>query len=270
MAAPGAAPWPPPDAAAAIDDYLCWLDQLLRTAAEMLFADSGDAAELEQPLLHWATAFAVLARETLAGVVLLLRADRRRAAHMLARPLVDYDFRLRYYYVRSIKLLRCRQKQPNVPIQHLLDQSEAAKDWAGKDISAAWALRGTDRSFWPADAREALDAVMNRLDERTQRNFANLTRWLAEHEARERGVLANVARDLESDYRNLTANWAFQSAFLHGDQAIVSDVVLVSDDATRLFHESPAANPRSEQDVNDPAASADDLFGVGAVRSEPR
>jgi hypothetical protein len=144
---------------------------------------------------------------------------------MVARSLADYDVRLRYYIVQSIKPRRGFKRCPKVPIERFKEQIHAVQDWENADCEL---IRRTlnlyDPEDWTAEERASVEKVMNSGETLLGRSFSTMIEYLRENEAKILGVFPRL-RDVDREYRNIKPNWNMQSAFLHGSQAIVTDVL---------------------------------------------
>jgi hypothetical protein len=178
----------------------------------------------------WAIVLGVLALDVFQSIVLLLDNEKRRGASMLARALVDYDVRLRYYIVQALPAIEGFRKNSTIDVKHILDQMHAVEDWNNADASLLLGVvNGYDDEFISEKAKKGLEDLISRNENRLGRDFSSMHRFLLENEKRIRGVMPHAAGSLLLEYRNMKPNWHMQSAFLHGDQAILTDVTHYDD-----------------------------------------
>jgi hypothetical protein len=202
-------------------DFIC---DTFWQSIDLLREDTG-YDELEAYLYDWGVVLGVLAVDVFQSVVVLLKANRVRGAHMLSRAITDYDVRLRYYIVQSTKIRRCHRERPNVPIEHLKKQMHAVRDWNNADFRLASVLSLYTPSVWPANIREELEKKIASNEMLEGADFTAMWRFLNEHEADYLGILRMLRDDLAFKHANVKPEWRMQSAFLHGDQTIISDVL---------------------------------------------
>lgn len=205
-----------------ISDYMWRNIDLLRSDTEF--------DELEAYLYDWAIVLGVLATDVFESVVVLLRAGKIRGANMLSRALVDYDVRLRYYVVQSIRLRRRHKSGPPVPLQFLRKQMHAARDWENADFKLANVLNLYTPSVWPEEIRFALEERLSTGETEQNAAFSQMLEFLQENESTLRGLIPTWREHTEERYSKMLAGWRMQSAFLHGDQVIISDVLDFKDD----------------------------------------
>jgi len=181
--------------------------------------------ELEEYLYDWAVVLGVLAADVFESVVVLLRAGKIRGANMLSRALVDYDVRLRYYVVQSIGLRHRHKAGPTVPLPLLKKQMHAARDWENADFKLASILNLYDPNMWPKEIRDALEEKLRTGETAQNAAFSQMLEFLQQNEANIRGLIPTWREHAEERYDKMLAGWRMQSAFLHGDQVIISDVL---------------------------------------------
>ena len=202
-----------------------------------------DHDELEGYLYNWGIVLGVLAADIFESVTVLLRAGKIRGANMLSRALVDYDIRLRYYVVQSWKVRRKHKTDPSIPLHFLLEQMDAARDWDNAGFKLGSVLNLYDPQVWPPEMREALERAMAANESEKGDTFKHMLMFLQDQESAIRGVIPIWQGWLDARYGNMLAGWRMQSAFLHGDQVVVSDVLEFDDTAKttgRLFRYSSA------------------------------
>jgi hypothetical protein len=187
-------------------------------------------SEPEQYLRDWAIVLGVLARDVFDSTVILLNAGQLRGANMLSRALVDYDIRLRYYVVQYMNV---RDKYKNKAHVMLKDKMETARDWDNWNYKLGKVLNLYDPSVWPEEVRESLTKLMKSEEKERGSAFADMVAFLLKHEVRVRQVISYYAAPMHDRYSSMRANWRMQSAFLHGDQVIISDVIEFDGDGKR-------------------------------------
>lgn len=169
----------------------------------------------------------VLARDVLDSTAVLLNSGQLRGANMLSRALADYDIRLRYYVVQYAKLRAKYRKRPHVSLKKKM---EAALDWDNWNYKLGSVLNLYDPSVWPEEIRESLTKLMQSEQKERGSHFADMVAFLLKHEVKVRKIIAYFAGPTNDRYANMRANWRMQSAFLHGDQVIISDVIEFDND----------------------------------------
>lgn len=184
--------------------------------------DGTPRKDVEEYLWDWAIVLAVLARDVFDSTVILLNAGQLRGANMLSRALVDYDIRLRYYVVQYLKVREKYKKKPHVSLK---DKMEAARDWDNWNYKLGKVLNLYDPSVWPEEIRESLTDLMKSEEKERGSHFADMVAFLLKHEVKVRQIIPYYAGPTKYRYASMRANWRMQSAFLHGDQVIVSDVI---------------------------------------------
>lgn len=181
-------------------------------------------------LRDWAIVLCVLARDVLDSSAILLKAGQLRGAHMISRALVDYDIRLRYYVVQYLYFKRQESYNPGLDV---ITRMQAAIDWDNWSYALAENLNHYDRSAWPKSMAESLDKKIQSDETLQGLSFADMLEFLAKNEIRVRGLIWQFKEDAIIRYRSMKANWGSQSTFLHGGQAIVSDVIEFDSDGKK-------------------------------------
>ncbi len=194
-----------------------------------LLSDDHEHDVLEEYLYDWGIVLGVLAVEVFESVVGLLRMGKMRAANMLSRALVDYDVRLRYYVVQSWKLRKKQRSDPGFAVDVLKQQMHAARDWDNAPFKLGSVLDLYDPNIWPTETRKALDNLLAANEPEKGDPFKQMLDFLAKNEIKIRGVIGPYQGIIEARYGNTLAGWRMQSAFLHGDQIVVSDVLQFDD-----------------------------------------
>jgi len=221
-------------------------DEMYGHAAE--FADDfrvnfailqSDAAETDDEFLgcleNWCVVLGVLAVDTFESVVELLHANKLRAAAMLTRALIDYSVRLRYYILQAEKYRAVLKRRPTIPHEHIGRKIEAWRDWNNADAKMKGILEHYPRYAIPAEVAAQLQQEQQVREIRHQQDFWKMLKYAA----------PSLAVSLTAeDYLGLTrAVWLTSSAYLHGDQAVITDVVRYPDPTIHLL--SPAVLPRT-------------------------
>ena len=179
-------------------------------------------------LRDWSIVLGVLSRDVLDSTCMLLKARQLRGANMVSRPLADYAIVLRYYVVQAMEVA---QKSPGAPVD--MKQIHAAADWNTADLRMGRLLSMYDPSTWPSEVRKKLEATLASKDKAAERRFAQMVEYLAQNEVRVRRLIGKYIWDAEYRYSNILANWRMQSAFLHGDQIIITDVIEFDNESKR-------------------------------------
>jgi hypothetical protein len=206
---------------------LCLEASELLTKNIQKFRDGTPKNELERYLWDWAVVLGVLARDVMDSTATLLNAGQRRGANMLSRALADYDIRLRYYIVQYARLRAKYNKRPHVSLKKKM---EAALDWDNWNYKLGSVLNLYDPSVWPEEIRESLTKLMESEEKERGSHFSDMVAFLLKHEVKVRKIIAYFAGPTNDRYASMRANWRMQSAFLHGDQVIVSDVIEFDND----------------------------------------
>ncbi len=206
----------------------------LRFAAKTLAAELSDD-ELDACLMRWGIVLAVLGADVLDGVVTLLEGDNQRSASMLSRPLADYNVRLRYYYIQALPLRRKLVARPERR-EAITSKIHAIRDWRNSQTKFLLNSNLYDPSTWTDRARVAIEDVLVSGASATDSRFSEMCRFLIDNEARERGVPTFLRDRVEWETRHYLPAWVMQSCFLHGDQAIITDVIEHDDDGIPTHH----------------------------------
>jgi hypothetical protein len=185
-------------------------------------------SKVNEYLRDWAIVLSVLSRDIVDSTCILLNAGQLRAANMISRPLADYEILLRYYVVQAMEV---EQKSPGDETN--IDEVHAATDWNSADFRMGKLLSIYDPSTWRPEFREKLEAIMTSNEKSPERKFAQMVAYLAEKEVGVRKLIDRYIWDAEYRYSNIRANWRMQSAFLHGDQIIITDVIEFDDEGKR-------------------------------------
>ncbi len=141
---------------------------------------------------------------------------------MLSRGLADYDIRLRYYVVQKKAMVKKYERRPHVDLKKKV---EAVRDWDNWNYKLGSVLNLYDPSVWPGEYRKKLEKLIASDEKERNAAFTDMVAFLRKHEIKVRGINTFYARVTRDRYASMRANWRMQSAFLHGDQAIISDVI---------------------------------------------
>lgn len=220
------------------------LSECLRVNIEMLREDTGQD-QIEAYLWDWAIVLGVLSRDVFESVVTLLDADKVRGANMISRALIDYDIRLRYYVVQC-KKKRCRKKpRKKFTLKNLKGQIRAIQDWENANYKLISVLDLYDPNLWPPEIRKEIDRILSSNEKARSNRFSSMLAFLIRKEVEVRGVLPFLADKLVYRYSNMLPMWRMDSAFLHGDQVVVSDVLEFDENGkkTGLVFERSQAPP---------------------------
>jgi hypothetical protein len=69
-----------------------------------------------------------------------------------------------------------------------------------------------------------MEQVLDSNEEERNNSFSSMLKWLINDEVSVRGILRLLSDEVVYRYSNMLPTWRMQSAFLHGDQVVVSDV----------------------------------------------
>ena len=191
---------------------------------DLLRTESG-SNPLEQYLYDWALVLCVLAADTFESVVVLVKNKHLRGAHMLSRALIDYDIRLRYYVVQSKKTRRAYKNNPSLPLDKLKEEMHAARDWENSDFKLASTLTLYDADLWTPEMRKQLDNMLATDQTEQSSRFLEMLDYLQRNESKIRRIIPMFQNWLNYRYSNIKPTWKNQSALLHGDQMVVTDVI---------------------------------------------
>jgi hypothetical protein len=191
-----------------------------------LLAERTNKDEVERHLTAWAIVLGVLALETFEAILALIRADKLRAAFMLGRALTEYHVRLRYYILQAEPIAK-RQKQKPMSEERLHRKIHAIRDYRNADAKVANVLH------------------KHRLDYVSDAQRVEILRQVAKnetlHEQHFREMCEAVAKEDADVWTIGYGQFKMQSAFLHGDQAAISDVMGNEDGTPMVVHlQSPA------------------------------
>jgi hypothetical protein len=184
--------------------------------------------EVQEYLRDWSIVLGVLSRDVLDSTSMLLNAGRLRGANMVSRPFADYAIVLRYYVVQAMEVA---QESPGAPVDG--KQIHAVADWNNADLRMGRLLSIYDPSTWPPEVRAKLEETLASRERAPERKFSQMVEYLAQNEVRVRHLIDRYIWDAEYRYNNIRANWRMQSAFLHGDQIIITDVIEFNDQGKR-------------------------------------
>lgn len=208
-----------------------------------LLRDDTGYDQLTAYLYDWSLILAVLGLDVFESIIVLLRQRRYRAAEILIRSLLDYGVRLRYYVVQSIKPRRAFKNKLTIKLDRIKNEVEAVKDWDEADFTVAKKVSKYDPTAWPDELRKELEKYAVEKTEPTQRSMPAMAVWLEKHECEIRGVLPQLADSVKLGYRNGIAEWLNLSTYVHGDQAVVTDVLEYKDgEKTGTLWRTPAAD----------------------------
>ncbi len=108
--------------------------------------------------MRWGIVLCVLSADVTDGVCDLLIVDNRRAANMLSRALVDYDARLRYYYVQAIPRVAALISKPDKE-QYIIAEIAAVRDWNNANAKFVNnVINKYDPTTWPDDLRDKIES----------------------------------------------------------------------------------------------------------------
>jgi hypothetical protein len=120
----------------------------------------------------------------------------------------------------------------------------AARDWENANYKLISVLNLYDPTLWPPEIRAEMDRVLASNEGERTNSFSAMLDWLIREEVSVRGIIRLFGNGLVYRYTNMLPAWRMQSAFLHGDQVIVSDVFEFDKDGKKtevIFERSPAA-----------------------------
>ena len=163
---------------------------------------------------------------------------------MLSRALEDYDVRLRYYVVQSMKVLNKYKSKGILPPKNVKKSMRAARDWENADYKLISVLNLYDPKLWSPEILAQMNKVLASNEGERNSSFSAMLDWLIREEVSVRGILRLFDDGAVYRYSNMLPAWRMQSAFLHGDQVIVSDVFEFDKDGKktgRIFERSQAA-----------------------------
>ena len=191
-----------------------------------LLADRTNKDDVERHLAAWAIVLGVLALETFEAILILIRADKLRAAFMLGRALTEYHVRLRYYILQAAPIVE-RQRLKPMSEERFRRKIHAIRDYENADAKVADVLHKY-RFDYVSDA-ERVEILRQVAKNET----------LREQQFRE---MCEVVAEEDADVWNVGfGQFKMQSAFLHGDQAAISDVMGNQDGSPMVVHlKSPA------------------------------
>jgi hypothetical protein len=204
------------------------LTPALRELGDALVADAWRNVELlleddiaddtQRALVRWSAYLGVLALDVFDAIVVLLREQKLRAAYMLARSLIDYHVRLRYYIVQS------RAAGGG--------EIHALRDWTASERGLAGEIDPYEPDEWADDAQERIVTVLGAEETPRKRAFLEMCEYLEKQE------------DKENEYRWARAAWLMEGALVRGDRALAGDVVGDGIDVS-VHRSSPTATARS-------------------------
>jgi hypothetical protein len=194
-----------------------------------LLAERKNKDDIERHLAAWAIVLGVFALETFEAILLLLRAGKLRAAFMLCRALTEYHVRLRYYIIQAKPIAESNSREA-IPYKHLLLQVHAIRDYKNADAKIAKVLH----EYRLAYVSEAERIEILRQIEKNE----------TLHEQHFREMCEVVASEDAAVWEIGYAQFKLQSAFMHGDQMAITDVMGVEDRTPPVAHlRSPAISP---------------------------
>lgn len=174
--------------------------------------DRNPEDQFDNILSCWAIALGTLAYDVYKSIILLLRNGQDRTAWMLARSSVEYHVRLRYYIKQAADPWeRWKSSNRKSPLNGLR-QTKAYQDWdnAFDKSHAILRNRPLDLSRFPDDVRsqfiQLLEGEKTTLSQNTKH-------------------MMDAVFDNETVRLDLYAAHLFRSAYLHGDQIIIIDVI---------------------------------------------
>jgi hypothetical protein len=193
-------------------------------------------AEFTQALLYWCIVLGVLALDSFKSLIVLLKANRLRAAVMLSRSLIDYSVRLRYYVEQAKTPVAGLARNPKIDPKYIRDQVHAYRDWFNADTKLVGILGLYPAEVIPDEARSTILEELARENQRYDQRFNDMLK-----------VAAPSNRRSEQVYHDATlATWLMASApLLHGDQAVITDVIRRRGETTEAEIDSPSALPRT-------------------------
>jgi hypothetical protein len=219
------------------------LSACLRANMQFL-RDTPNRDPIETHVGDWAVVLGVLADDVFESVVSLLDDNRVRGGNMLSRALEDYDVRLRYYVVQSMKVLNKYKSKGIASPKNVSNTIRSASDWENANYKLISVLNLYDPKLWSPEILAEMDRVLASNEGERNNSFSAMLNWLVREEVSVRGVLRLVSHELVYRYSNMLPAWRMQSAFLHGDQVIVSDVFEFDKDGKKtgvIFERSEAA-----------------------------
>jgi hypothetical protein len=182
---------------------------------ELLLEDeAGDPAQAS--LVRWAAYVSTLALEVFDAIVVLLNAGKTRAAFILARSLIDYHVRLRYYVVQARE------------VEHVPEKMAAVRDWSSTELESTLPLYEPDE--WPDEGMQRIFDTLGADSPPRKRAFIDMCAYLEEHEKK------------ENEYRWAQAAWLVEGTLARGERAVAADVL---NGASAVHRESPTATSRS-------------------------
>jgi len=199
---------------------------------------------VETHVRDWAIVLGVLADDVFESVAALLNQNKIRGGNMLSRALADYDIRLRYYVVQSMKVLKKYHGRRIKSPKNVIAQIRSAQDWNNADYKLIHVLNLYDPELWPPEIRAEMERKLSSNEQERNNSFSAMVQWLIGEEIQVRGIIRLFQDGVLYRYRNMLPAWRMQSAFLHGDQVIVSDVFEFDKEGKKtdvIFYRSQAA-----------------------------
>ena len=194
---------------------------------------------LREYLYDWAIYLGALALDVFEADVELIRMRRFRVQNLLSRSLIDYDIRLRYYYVQSIPAIRAYERYPTEKNRQAIDAVVDYDDW---QFSLKKKLTTYPPSVWAPEHKSDLQQALLDVRKARQRNFIDMVDYLRQNEVRARRLVWKAIEDAEDHLEVQLAHWINASAYTHGDQAAVTDVIQYGEDLKKtgtIFRHSP-------------------------------
>jgi hypothetical protein len=193
-----------------------------------LLAERKNENEIERYLAAWAIVLGVLALEVFEAILILLRADKLRAAFMLCRALAEYHVRLRFYILQAKPIAESNRRKP-IPEEHLHQQIQAIRDYKNADAKIANLLH------------------QHRLEYVSEVERIEILRQIEKsetlHEQHFREMCEAVAKEDAAVWEIGYAEFKLQSAFMQRDQMAITDVMGVDDGTSPVVHlKSPAVS----------------------------
>ena len=155
------------------------LSACLRVNIEFL-RDTPSRDPIETHVQDWAVVLGILADDVFESVVDLLNGNKVRGGNMLSRALEDYDVRLRYYVVQSMKILRKYKSKGIASPKNVRNTVRAARDWENANYKLISVLNLYDPKLWSPEIRAEMDRVLASNEGERNNLFSAMLGWLIE------------------------------------------------------------------------------------------
>ena len=146
--------------------------------------------------------------------------------------------------IGCLKVLKKYKSKGIASPKNVRNTVRAARDWENANYKIISVLNLYDPTLWPPEIRAEMDRVLASNEGERTNSFSAMLDWLIREEVSVRGIIRLFGNGLVYRYTNMLPAWRMQSAFLHGDQVIVSDVFEFDKDGKKtevIFERSPAA-----------------------------